>query len=66
MIIMAPSKPGQIVKFANPLSQDEAEQSFVILEIFLDVENPRAVVKYNDGSKLASTHTYLVSDLELA
>lgn len=63
---MAPDKIGQIVKFKNPTSEGEAEQRFVILEIFLDVDIPRAIVKYIDSSALSSTHTYLVSDLTTA
>lgn len=62
---MTPSKIEQVVKFKEPISEFEKEVKFLIREIFFEVEKPRAIVEYLDNSKLNSTHTYLVKDLEV-
>jgi hypothetical protein len=63
---MKPTKPNQIVKFSVPLTDSEIEATFIIKEIFFDVERPRTIVKaLNQGGVFASTHSYLVEDLEV-
>ena len=42
---MTPTKIGQIVKFNTPMPDENPKQMYVILEIFFDVERPRAKVK---------------------
>lgn len=42
---MAPTKIGQIVKFHTPMPDENPNQLYVILEIFFDVERPRAKVQ---------------------
>ncbi len=62
---MEPTKVGQIVKFKLPLNEKEKDAKFIIREIFFDVEKPRTIVAFLDDSKLKSTNSYLVEDLEL-
>jgi hypothetical protein len=42
---MTPTKAGQIVKFHTPMPDENPNQLYVILEIFFDVEKPRAIVQ---------------------
>jgi hypothetical protein len=44
-IDMTPTKIGQIVKFHTPMPDENPNQLYVILEIFFDVEKPRAIVQ---------------------
>lgn len=62
---MTPNQAGQVVKFKKPYNELEKFAKFLIREIFLDVEKPRAIVEFLDNSKLKSTHNYLVEDLEV-
>ena len=63
---MRPEKAGQIVRFHTPYPNEDPNQRYVILEIHLDVEKPRALIKeLNGGKPLASTSSVLVDDLEV-
>ena len=42
---MVPNKIGQIVKYHTPFPSEDPNQLYVVLEIFLDVERPRALIK---------------------
>jgi len=64
---MKPNKIGQVVRFHTPFPHEDPNQLYVILEIHLDVEKPRALIKeLNGGKPLALTTSVLVEDLELA
>lgn len=61
-----PTEAGQIVKYKNPLPDEDPNQKYVISEIHFDVEKPRAAIKPVD-TKLSFPPliTALVDDLEL-
>ncbi len=63
---MIPNKIGQIAKYHTPLPDENPNQLFVVLEIFLDVERPRAIIKeINTGLLFTLTKTRFVEDLEV-
>jgi len=63
---MKPSKPNQIVRFHSPLQDEDPNQLYLIVEIFFDVEKPRALIKaHNTGLTYPPTTTVLVEDLEI-
>jgi len=42
---MKPSKVGQIVKFSNPMSDEDPNQLYVIIEIIDDDVRPRSQIR---------------------
>lgn len=63
---MKPTKPGQKVRFRSPLDDNELHQIYEIIEIFLDVEKPRCIVKaINSEMTFPPTTIVLVEDLEI-
>lgn len=63
---MIPTQNGQIVRFHTPFLDEDPEQLYVIMESFLDVEKPRALIKaLGFGSTFAPTTTVLIEDLEV-
>jgi hypothetical protein len=63
---MKPNKIGQVVKFHTPLPDENPNQLFVVLEIFEDVERPRAHIKaLNAGLSFQPINVALVKDLEV-
>jgi len=63
---MRPNKIGQIAKYHAPLPDENPNQLFVVLEIFLDVERPRAIIKeINTGLLFTLTKTRFVEELEV-
>lgn len=64
---MRPNKPGQVVKFHTPLSDENPDQLYVVLEIKEDVERPRVDIKaLNTGWSFPPINTVLLDDLEVA
>lgn len=64
---MVPGKAGQIVRFHTPLPDENPDQLYVIIELFEDVENPRARIKaLNTGLTVTPVNTVLLEDLEAA
>lgn len=62
---MTPTKEGQIVKFHTPLEGENPEQQYVVKEIYLDIERPKALIEaLNTGFAFAPTMTVFVEDLE--
>ncbi|MBN1971280.1 MAG: hypothetical protein JW870_18080 [Candidatus Delongbacteria bacterium] len=65
-IDMTPTKIGQIVKFHTPMPDENPNQLYVILEIFFDVERPRAKVQaLGLDFCFPLVSVYWVSDLEI-
>lgn len=63
---MRPNKIGQVAKFNTPLPDENPNQLYVILEIYFDVEKPRAKIKeLNGGLPFPSVYTVLVNDLQV-
>lgn len=63
---MKPNKTGQVVKFHTPYPDEDPNQRYVILEIHLDVEKPRALIKeLNGGRPFALSKSVLVKELEV-
>ena len=61
---MRPTKAGQIAKFHTPLSFEDPNQLYVVMEIKEDNERPRADIKaLNNGHALSPINTVLLSDL---
>ena len=64
--IMEPKKAGQIVKFHTPLSDEDPNQLYVVLEIFEDEERSRADIKaLNTGLPFPPVNKVKLSDLEV-
>jgi len=62
---MEPTKKGQIVKFKNPLPDEDPNQLYVVTQISFDVEKPRADIKpYNTDLNFPPINTVFVKDLE--
>ncbi len=63
---MRPNKIGQAVKFHTPLSGENPDQLYVVLEIIEDDEKPRADIKaLNTGLSFSPINTVLLDDLEV-
>jgi hypothetical protein len=63
---MNPNKKGQKVRFRSPLDDNELHQIYEIIEIFLDVEKPRTIIRaVNSGMTFPPTTIVLVEDLEI-
>lgn len=63
---MIPTKEGQIVKFHNPLKNEDPDQQYVVLEIKEDGEKSRVDIKaLNTGFSFPPIYTVLLSDLEV-
>lgn len=61
---MKPNKIGQVAKFHTPLSDENPEQLYVVLEIIQDVERPRADIKaLNTGLSFPPINKVLLEDL---
>lgn len=64
---MKPNKIGQIVRYHTTFPDEDPNQLYVVLEIFLDVEKPRCLIKeLNNSLQFASTSTRFVEDLEVS
>ncbi len=64
---MRPVKTGQIVKFHTPFSDEDTDQLYVVLELYDDVERPRAHIQtLNTGFPFPLISTVLVEDIEVA
>lgn len=63
---MIPTKAGQIVRFHTPLSDENPEQLYVVLEVIDDDERPRADIKaLNTGLSFPPINTVRLNDLEV-
>lgn len=63
---MKPTKAGQIARFHTPFPDENPNQLYVVLEVFEDVERPRAQIKaLNTGLNFPSVNTVLLKDLEV-
>lgn len=63
---MKPTKAGQIARFHTPFPDENPNQLYVVLEVFEDVERPRAEIKaLNTGLNFPSVNTVLLKDLEV-
>lgn len=62
---MKPTTAGEIVKFHTPFPDEDANQLYVIIEIHLDVQNPRCKIQaLNTGFAFPPISTVKVNDLE--
>jgi hypothetical protein len=65
-IKMRPFNQGQVAKFHTPLSGENPNQLYIVLEIIKDGERPRANIKaLNTGLSYPPINTVLLNDLEL-
>lgn len=63
---MKVTKEGQIVKFHSPLSDENPEQVYVVLEIKHDAEISKADIQaLNTGLPIVPVNTVLLDDLEV-
>jgi len=63
---MKPNKPGQVAKFHTPLTDENPNQLYVVLEIKEDVERPRVDIKaLHTGLSFPPINTVLLDDLEV-
>lgn len=63
---MQPTKAGQIVKYHTTFENENPEQQYVVLEIHLKTERPRALIQaINTGLSFPPTSTVMVSDLKV-
>jgi hypothetical protein len=63
---MKPNKPGQVAKFHTPLTDENPNQLYVVLEIIADDERPRADIKaLNTGLSFPPINTVKLDDLEV-
>ncbi len=63
---MKPNKIGQVAKFHSPLPDENPNQLYVVLDIFEDVENPRAEIKVlNSGLTFPPINTVILDELEV-
>jgi hypothetical protein len=64
---MKPSKKGQIVRFHTPLPDEDTDVLYSVVDIFTDVERPRAQIRaVNIPGSFMPINTVLVEELELA
>ena len=52
-------KAGDIVRFANPLTDDEQDERFIVLE----VRGPRVLVEFVCDMHIRPTFAYMVAEL---
>jgi hypothetical protein len=65
-IKMRPNKIGQVAKFHTPLTDENPNQLYVVLEIIEDDERPRADIKaLNTGLSFPPINTIKLDDLEV-
>ena len=65
-VIKKPTEAGQIVKYKNPLPDEDPNQKYVVSEIHFDVERPRTAIKPIETKlRFPPLITALVDDLEL-
>ena len=63
---MIPTKEGQIVKFHTPLPDENPNQQYVVLEIHLQTDRPRAQIQaLNTGLPFPPVSLVAVKDLEV-
>jgi len=63
---MKPNKTGQIAKFHSPIEGENPEQMYVVLELYEDVERPRAKIQaLNTGLAFPPVNIILLEDLEV-
>lgn len=63
---MIPNKIGQVAKFHTPLPDENPNQLYVVLEIIVDDERPRADIKaLNTGLSFPPINTVKLDDLEV-
>lgn len=63
---MSPNKKGQIVKFHTPFPDEDPDQHYVVLNIVLDTDNPRADIKpLGTGLTFPGINTVSLKDLEV-
>ena len=63
---MGPTKQGQIVKFHSPLTEENPNQLYVVLEVIADDERPRADIQaLNTGLSFPPINTVRLGDLEV-
>lgn len=63
---MKPNRQGQTVRFHTPLVDEDPSQLYVVVEIYFDVDKPRAIIKaLGTGLTYPPTSTVLISDLEI-
>lgn len=63
---MIPNKIGQVAKFHTPLSDEDPNQLYVIVNIADDVERPRADIKaLNTNFAFPPINTVLLKDMEI-
>lgn len=62
---MLPTKIGQIVRFHTPLSDEDPNQQYVVLQIISDDERPRAQIQpLGTNLSFPPVNTVKLSDLE--
>lgn len=62
-----PTKRGQIVKFHTPFEDENPDQLYVVLEIHLNTDRPRALIQaLNTGLPFSPSTVVRVADLEVA
>ncbi|SDY03757.1 hypothetical protein [Flavobacterium degerlachei] len=63
---MKPNKKGQVAKFHTPLTDENPNQIYVVLDIIEDEIRPRAEIKaLNTGLAFPPINTVLLNDLEV-
>lgn len=63
---MKPNKEGQIVKFHNPLPDEDPKQLYVVLELKIDGKRDRADIQaLGTGLAISPINTVLIDDLEI-
>ena len=63
---MRPNKAGQVAKFHTPLTDENPNQLYVVLQIDEDVERPRADIRaLNTGLSFPPINTVSLKDLEV-
>lgn len=63
---MRPNKIGQVVQFHTPYPDEDPNQRYVILELHLDVETPRALIEaLNGGKPFASSKSVVLDELQV-
>lgn len=64
--VTSPTKTGQIVKFHTPFPDENPDQHYVVLNIVLDTDNPRADIKpLGTGLTFPGIDTVSLKDLEV-
>lgn len=62
---MKPNKKGQKVRFTLPLEEDELNQLYEVVEIFLENQKTRCIIKTLDLGKYKFTKSALADDLDI-